>query len=161
MSDDDLLQWRPRFPILQTSVYLVNNSLGAMPDGVPDGLREYTDRWASEGVVAWNSWLPLVHEVGDLVGSLFGAPPGSVMMHQNVSTLASVVASCFEYTDERRRIVYSDAEFPTMHYFWQGQARLGAEVVYVPTDTQLRAPLERLLDAIDDRTLLVPISHVL
>jgi kynureninase len=159
--DDELLRWRPRFPILESAVYLVNNSLGAMPASVPDALNQYAELWAREGVVAWNSWLPLVREVGDLVGGLIGAPPGSVMMHQNVSTLVSIVASCFEYTGKRRRIVYSDVEFPTTHYFWQGQARLGAEVQYVPTDTQLQAPIERLLEAIDERTLLVPISHVL
>src|SRR5947209_5403303 len=108
---DQLLAWRDRFPILQSSVYLVNNSLGAMPASVRDGLGAYADRWAEEGVVAWNDWLPLVRETGDLLGSLFGAPPGSVMMHQNVSTLVSIVASCFEYDGPRRKIVYSDTEF--------------------------------------------------
>jgi kynureninase len=158
---DELLRWRPRFPILSTSVYLVNNSLGAMPESVRDGLAAYADRWAEEGVVAWKTWLPLVQETAGLVGGLIGAPPGSVMMHQNVSTLVSIVASCFDFEGERRKIVYSDAEFSTMHYFWQGQSRIGAEVHYVPTDTQLRAPLEPLLEAIDKRTLIVPISHVL
>jgi kynureninase len=158
---DNLLRWRDRFPILSTSVYLVNNSLGAMPASVREGLAAYADLWANEGVVAWNDWLPLVRETGDLLGSLFGAPPGTVMMHQNVSTLVSIVASCFEYDGPRRKIVYADTEFHTMHYFWESQARLGADVCYVPTDTQLRAPIERLLAEIDEGTLIVPVSHVL
>ena len=161
LATDDLLRWRSRFPILGRSVYLVNNSLGAMPDTVREGLATYVDLWSSEGVVAWNSWLPLVRETGDLIGEIIGAPPGSVMMHQNVSTLVSIVASCFEYTGRRRKVVYADTEFHTMHYFWQSQDRIGAEVHYISTDTQLQAPLERLIDAIDDQTLIVPISHVL
>jgi kynureninase len=158
---DELLRWRDRFPILNSSVYLVNNSLGAMPASVRDGLGAYADRWAEEGVVAWNTWLPLVRETGDLVGQLIGAPAGSVMMHQNVTSLVSVLASCFDFSAERRKIVYADTEFPTMHYFWQSQARIGAEVQYIPTESQLHAPLEQILEAIDERTLLVPISHVL
>ncbi|HEY7295320.1 MAG TPA: aminotransferase class V-fold PLP-dependent enzyme [Dehalococcoidia bacterium] len=161
MGEDELLRWRDRFPILMTSVYLINNSLGAMPAGVRDGLATYADLWEREGVVAWNSWLPLLRETGDLIGELIGAPAGSVMMHQNVSTLVSIVASCFEYGGPRRKVIYADSEFPTMHYFWEQQRRLGAEVQYIATPDRLSAPLDRLLDAIDDRTLIVPISHVL
>ncbi len=160
-AESELLRWRERFPILQTSVYLINNSLGAMPASVRDGLSTYADLWQQQGVVAWNDWLPLVRETGDLIAGLIGAPPGSVIMHQNVSTLVSIVASCFEYGGPRRRIVYADCEFPTMHYFWEQQRRLGAEVQYLGTEDRLRFPLDRLLAAIDDRTLIVPVSHVL
>ena len=51
-AERDLLRWRERFPILQTSVYLINNSLGAMPASVRDGLATYADLWEHEGVVA-------------------------------------------------------------------------------------------------------------
>lgn len=159
--DAELLHWRERFPILQTSVYLISNSLGAMPASVREGLATYADLWEREGVVAWNDWLPLVREAGDLLAGLIGAPAGSVVMHQNVSTLVSIVASCFEYEGPRRKVVYADSEFPTMHYFWEQQRRLGAEVQYLGTEDRLRFPLDRLLAAIDDRTLIVPVSHVL
>ncbi len=158
---DELLQWRSRFPILESSVYLVNNSLGAMPASVREGLATYADLWAEEGVVAWNTWLPLVRETADLIGGIIGAAPGSVMMHQNVTTLVGIIASCFDFTGDRRKVVYADTEFNTMHYFWQGQSRIGAEIQYISTDSQLSSPIERLLEAIDERTLIVPISHVL
>jgi len=160
-AESDLLQWRERFPILHTAVYLINNSLGAMPASVRDGLATYTDLWEGQDVVAWNAWLPLVREAGDLIAGLIGAPAGSVIMHQNVSTLVSIVASCFEYDGPRRKIVYADCEFPTMHYFWEQQRRLGADVQYIAGPNQLRFPLDPLLAAIDERTLIVPISHVL
>jgi len=50
---DDLLRYRPEFPILERTTYLISNSLGAMPRGVYDALHSYADTWASRGVRAW------------------------------------------------------------------------------------------------------------
>jgi kynureninase len=51
--------------------------------------------------------------------------------------------------------------FPSVMYFWEAQRTLGARVHMVKTDDGVTVPTERLLDAIDDQTLLVPISHVI
>jgi kynureninase len=161
LSEEQVHSWRQQFPILATSTYLVSNSLGAMPRSTSAALQEYADLWASEGVVAWNTWLPLVTEVGDLVGRLFGAPPGSVIMGQNVTNLVAMVASCFDFAPPRNRVVLAEPEFPTVRYFWEAQRRLGAEVVHVPGGDGLTLPLDRLLAAIDEHTLLVVVSHVL
>lgn len=152
---------REEFPILGTSVYLINNSLGAMPRATARALQDYADTWARDGVVAWHEWLPMVGEVGDLLGRLVGAPPGTVMMHQNVTTLVGIIASCLDFSGERNRVVLGEAEFPTVRYFWEAQRRLGADVVHVPGGDALTLPLARFLEAIDERTLLVVVSHVL
>jgi len=153
--------WRDEFPILADSVYLINNSLGAMPRAAATALQEYTDLWAREGVVAWNRWLPMVNEVGDLLGQLIGAPAGTVTMHQNVTTLVSIIASCFRYDAPRNRVVLGEAEFPTVRYFWEAQRALGADVIHIPGGDGLTLPLEQLIAQIDERTLLVVVSHVL
>lgn len=152
---------RSEFPILASSVYLINNSLGAMPAATATALQEYADLWATEGVVAWNRWLPMVTEVGDLLGALIGAPPGSVTMGQNVTNHVNTIASCFRYSGPRNRVVLGEPEFPTVRYFWEAQRALGADIVHVPGGDGLTLPLERLLEAIDERTLLVVVSHVL
>ena len=54
-ADDQLLALREEFPILATCTYLISNSLGAMPRGVYDKLREYADTWATLGVRAWGT----------------------------------------------------------------------------------------------------------
>ena len=46
-------------------------------------------------------------------------------------------------------------------YFWEAQRHYGARVHMVKTDDGITVPTERLLDAIDEQTLLVPISHVI
>ncbi|NDJ35626.1 MAG: kynureninase, partial [Chloroflexi bacterium] len=72
---DPLLAWRDEFPILETCTYLISNSLGAMPRGVYDSLREYADMWAAHGVTAWGkAWWDLNGQVGDKIAPLMGAP---------------------------------------------------------------------------------------
>ena len=158
---DDLLQYRSQFPILQSTTYLISNSLGAMPVGVYDAMKGYADTWAVRGVRAWEEkWWMLAAEVGDEIGGLMNAPAGSVSTHQNVTTCQAVVASCFDFSGKRNKVVYSDMNFPSVMYFWEAQRALGARVHMVKTDDGVTVPLQRLLDAIDEETLLVPVSHV-
>jgi len=159
---DPLLAWRREFPILDHTTYLVSHSLGAMPRAAEKRLREYTDTWASRGVRAWaEGWWRMPITVGDAVGRIIGAPPGSVVMHQNVSVGQALVLSCFDLGSRRNKIVYEDLNFPSVMYVYEAHRALGAEVVTVPSDDGISVPLERFLAAIDERTLLVPLSHVI
>jgi len=153
--------WRPRFPILASSTYLVTHSLGAMPHSVYDKLKDFADQWATRGVRAWaEGWWDAPIQVGNLLARLMNAPQGSVVMHQNVSVIESLVASCLDFGGPRNRVVYDDQNFPTNMYVWEGCRRLGAEIVCLPSRGRMGVPLEEMLAAIDERTLIVPISHV-
>jgi kynureninase len=159
---DDLLRYRAEFPILARTNYMISNSLGAMPRSVYDALRAYADTWATRGVRAWEErWWMLALEVGNELGALMNAPEDSVSTHQNVTTCQAVVASCFDFSGRRNKVVYSDLNFPSVMYFWEAQRQYGARVHMVKTDDGVTVPTERLLDAIDEQTLLVPISHVI
>jgi kynureninase len=159
---DDLLRYRSQFPILERTTYLISNSLGAMPRGVYDALKGYADTWATRGVRAWEErWWMLAAEVGDELGSLLNATRGSVSTHQNVTTCQAVIASCLDFSGRRNKVVYSDLNFPSIMYFWEAQRARGAQVQMVKTADGIHVPTERLLDAIDERTLIVPISHVI
>ena len=99
---DDLLRYRSEFPILDRTTYLISNSLGAMPRGVRDAMQGYADTWATRGVRAWEErWWMLAHDVGDRIGALMNAAPGSVATHPNVTTCQAVVASCFDFSGTR------------------------------------------------------------
>ncbi len=159
---EELLQYRAQFPILENTTYLISNSLGAMPHGVYDAMKSYADTWAVRGVRAWEeSWWTLAADVGDQIGGLMNAPKGSVSTHQNVTTCQAVVASCFDFSGKRNKVVYSDLNFPSVMYFWEAQRAYGARVHMVKTDDGITVPTERLLDAINEQTLLVPVSHVI
>jgi kynureninase len=159
---DELLSWRDKFPILQTTTYLISNSLGAMPVGVYDRLREYADTWAGRGVRAWEEgWWEMAVSVGDRIAALIGALPGEISLHQNVTLTQSIVSSCFNFSGPRNKVVLLDLEFPSIVYFYLEQRRYGARVEIVKSADGIHAPMEALLAAIDESTLLVPISHVL
>jgi len=159
---DPLLRWRGEFPILDTCTYLVSHSLGAMPRRTTAALQEYADTWASRGVQAWHEgWWEMGRTVGDLLAPILGVRPGTVSMHQNVTVAMGIIASCFSFDGPRRRIVMSDQEFPSNMYLFEGFRRYGAEVVYVASADRVQPDIEPLLDAIDERTVLVPLSVVL
>jgi len=150
---DDLLAYRDRFPILQDCTYLINHSLAAMPARAEENLLEYARMWRERGIRAWGEgWWELPVTVGDQIGRIIGAPPGSTVMHQNVTIAEEIVLSCFRATRGRNRIVYEEANFPSVRYLYQAKPEL--EVVAVADDAAI-------VDGIDERTLLVPISHVL
>jgi kynureninase len=159
---DPLLRYRPEFPILSRTTYMISNSLGAMPRGVYDAMQGYAEIWATRGVRAWEErWWMLSVEVGNELGALMNAETNSISVHQNVTTCQAVVASCFDFSGKRNKIVYDDLNFPSVMYFWEAQQRNGARVHLVKTDGGIQVPTESLLDAIDEETLLVPISHVI
>jgi kynureninase len=158
---DPLLAWRGEFPILAHSTYLVSHSLGAMPSGAAAALQSYAEAWATRGVRAWaEGWWRMPLTLGDQLGRIIGAPPGSMAMHQNVSVVQSLIVSCFDFSGRRNKIVYEDLNFPSVMYVYEAQRALGARVVTVPSPDGMRVPLELMLEAIDEETLLVPISHV-
>jgi kynureninase len=148
----ELLDYRDRFPILEHTTYLINHSLGAMPAAAEQRMIEYARTWAERGIRAWGEgWWTMPLTVGDQIGRIVGAPPGTVCMHQNVSVAEAIVVSCFQGS-ERNGIVFEAANFPSVRYVYQAQRHL--EVVACETP-------EELLASIDERTLLVPVQHVL
>jgi kynureninase len=150
----DLLDYRSEFPILEHTTYLVSHSLGAMPRGAADRLADYARMWAERGIRSWaEGWWETPWRVGDQVGRIIGAPPGSAVMHQNVAVAEAVALSCFRPVDpSRNRVVYERGNFPSVRYLYQAQPDL--EVVVCEDDREI-------VERIDERTLLVPISHVL
>ena len=159
---DDLLPCREEFPILGRTTYLISNSLGAMPRGVYAKMQDYADTWATRGVRAWEeTWWDLASTVGDQVATLIGAPAGSVSLHQNVTTTQAVLSSCFDFSGPRSKVVMVDLEFPSIVYFYNEQRARGARIELVKCEDGIHVALEKLLAAIDERTLLVPISLVL
>ena len=159
---DPLLKWRAEFPIVDTCTYLVSHSLGAMPRKAAVYLQEFADMWSTRGVRAWHEgWWEVGRETGNILGPVLGVARNTISMHQNVTVAQGIIGSCFTYDGPRRKIVMSELEFPSNHYLFEGFRRYGAEIVYVPSADPIRLDLQRFLDAIDERTVLVPLSLVL
>ncbi len=161
---DPLLAYRGEFPILEHTTYLVSNSLGAMPRAVPERLAEYVDEWAEQGVRAWGrAWWQMPGAVGDEIAPLIGAHAGQVVMVGNVTLGQATVLSALDYPPARNRIVMTELDFPSVRYVYDRLAtRLGAEIVVVPAAADgISVDADAVIAAIDERTRLVCISHVL
>jgi kynureninase len=150
----DLLDYRSEFPILEHTTYLASHTLGPMPQQVPERLADFARMWAERGIRAWaEGWWSMPMRVGDQIGRIVGAPAGSTVMHQNVAIAEAIALSCFRPVDPaRNRVVYERGNFPSVRYLYQAQPDL--EVVVCEDDAEI-------VERIDERTLLVPISHVL
>lgn len=159
--NDPLLVWRKEFPILASTTYMISHSLGAMPRRTADALQQFADTWATRGIRAWEEgWWDMPVTTGDLIATLIGAGKSEVVMHQNVSICQWIVTSCFNWSGPRNKLVTDGLNFPSNDYIYYGLERQGARIVSVSSPDGMTLPLELLLDAIDEQTQLVSVSHV-
>ena len=163
MSDDRLLQWRDEFPILSRCNYLISNSLGAMPRGVYDSLKFYADTWGEHGVSAWGTgWFELPQTVGNKIAPLMGAPQDTVLVHQNASIANSILFGAMDFSDSKRnKVLITDMDFPSDIYVLRRWLPDDMRIHCVKTRDGITIDPDELLDAIDEKTRLVSLSHVL
>lgn len=160
---DELLEYRDEFPILDKTTYLVSNSLGPMPRTVPGQLARYAADWGGLGVKAWTrGWWEMPVDIGNEIAPLMNADAGTIVMLPNVTIAQSTVVSAIDFSGPRDTVVMTELDFPSVRYACEELARrFGARVVVVRSDDGIAIDQDRLLAAIDERTRLVAISHVL
>jgi kynureninase len=160
---DPLLAFRQEFPILEKTNYLVSNSLGPMPRTVPEKLAEYGRDWGELGVKAWTrGWWEMPVDVGNEIAPLINAGNGEVVMMPNVTIAQTAVLSSIDFSKQRDTVVMTELDFPSVRYAYAEMAeRFGARVVVVPSEDGLTIDRDKLLAAIDERTRIVAVSHVL
>jgi kynureninase len=160
---DPLLAFREEFPILENTNYLVSNSLGPMPRSVPGKLAEYARDWGELGVKAWTrGWWEKPIDVGNEIAPLINAGDGEVVMMPNVTIAQTAVLSAIDFPKERDTVVMTELDFPSVRYAYAEMAkRFGARVVVVRSEDGLTIDRDELLAAIDERTRIVAVSHVL
>jgi kynureninase len=159
---DPLLEWRQEFPTTEATLHFISHSLGAMPRGVEEALAGYARTWKLRGIRAWEEgWFQLPTEVGNVLARIFGAPPGTVSMHENATMAHAVALSSVEFTARRPRLVCTAEDFPSELYLFEGLARRGAEVHRVAARASRRIEPADVVAAIDERTAVVAVSLVM
>ncbi len=149
---------------------------GLMPRTVPERMRQFTEDWCRYGVDAWNAvpnhWLPespesvgwwtLPEWLGDhFIAPLLQAPEGTCIWQPNVHWTVQCLLSAPEPFIGKHKVVTTEAEFPSvLHSLYQWQSLRPLTVECLPLTPEGRVPQERLLNAIDDQTALVLLSHV-
>ena len=159
---DPLLDWRREFPTVEATLHFISHSLGAMPRGVEESLRQYAQTWKARGIRAWEEeWMGVPTEVAGLLERILHAEAGSVSLHPNVTLAQASALSAIGFEPPRNRLVCTAEDFPSVLYLYEGLARHGAEIVTVPTRDGRAIDERDVAAAIDERTALVAISQVL
>jgi kynureninase len=156
----ELLAYREEFPILQRKIYLNSCSLGALSQRSLAALHEFTEDWNNWGAHAWYElWLGKIAEVKEKLAQIINAKPAEIALAPNVSSALAAIGTALDYS-QRRRVVVSEMDFPTLTYQWLAKERLGVEVVFATSADRISVAPERVIEAIDDHTALVAISRV-
>jgi len=160
----DLDSIRNEFPILARSVYLISNSLGAVPRQALMRLKNYYQLWAEDGVGAWEKeWWDLSRRVGNQVASLIGAGKDEVTMMTN-ATVSHWVALSTRFSSQkgkRNKIIMTDHDFPSILYAVSKIAQcMGWELEAIKSHGQPGIDVNDIVKNIDEKTLFIATSHV-
>jgi len=160
--DLDLI--RKNFPILNKCVYLISNSLGAVPLQVRDALEQYYTLWAEEGVSAWEKkWWALSQEVGNMVASLIGSEKDCVTMMTNATQCHWVALSTQFLSKDRKRdkVIMTDCDFPSVIYAVSKICSfMDWKLDVIKSHGKPGINVDEILNRVDENTLLVATSHV-
>lgn len=150
---------RKEFPVLRRKTYLNSGSYGALSNDVKAAFEAYLEDRLEMGA-HWEAWIAKYESVRALTATLLHAAPDEIAVTASVSAGLNALASAFDFSGPRNRVVVSDFEFPTNAQIWHAQAPRGARVVHVPPAADGYIPLENFAEAIDEQTQLVAITHV-
>jgi selenocysteine lyase/cysteine desulfurase len=145
---------RSRFSIFEHTTYANSCSQGALSIDVRDAYEAYLEGWDTHGA-EWEHWVERAETARSAFARLVVAAPEEVAVTSSVSQAVSALVSALPLEGDRRKIVISEFEFPTVGQIAHAQELRGAEVVHVRPDADGRIPVERFAEAIDERTALV------
>ncbi len=155
----DFAATRAQFDLPPGVIYLDGNSLGPPPRAaVARVAQTMTNEWGKMLIGAWNEagWMTMPMRVGDRIGRLIGAAPGTTVMGDTLSIKAfQALAAAIDLVPGRRVILSDSGNFPSDLYMAQGLLAL------IDRGHELRvvAP-EAVHDAIDGDVGVVMLTHV-
>jgi selenocysteine lyase/cysteine desulfurase len=154
----DIATWRARIPILAHAIPMNNCSQAPQSDATRAAVDAYLRSWAREGM-DWDAWMAEVERARQSFARLINADVDEVSVTSSVSHAVSAVASALSFSGERRRVLASAAEFPTVGHVWLAQESRGAEVRWVPLSDRGTIDTSEYASRIDERTLVVSACH--
>jgi kynureninase len=172
-TEDDLVDYRQAFEISDPKlIYLDGNSLGRLPIRSIDRIQQAVElEWGKRLIRSWNTnWYQAPIRTGEKIATLLGAGPGQVIVSDSTSVnLFKLVLAALEMRPDRHRIISDSLNFPSDLYILQGCAHLLRDrkndspqhrIDLISSKDGITVNQPDLLNAIDDQTALVTLSHV-
>jgi len=157
LSDRQLEAVRSRFRIFQRKIYLNSCSQGALSDAVEQAVVENLASWHEQGS-PWELWIEKYEAARNLFARFIGAEADEVAVVPSASAAVNALASALDFTT-RNKVLLGDFEFPTMGHIWLAQEKRGARVEFLIAEKD-RLPSRMYAVRLDDRTAIVPLTHV-
>jgi len=148
---------RAHFPIFKNKIYLNSCSQGALSDAVEASMQAHIRSWHEYGS-PWDRWVEEYEAARTAFARFIGAAPEEVAVIPSASAGINSIASALDF-GKRRKVVMGEFEFPTMGQIWLAQKRRGAEIEFLAAQNG-KICAECYARAIDDQTLIVPLTHV-
>ena len=155
----DFVALRKDFPLLERKTYLNSGSYGALCGNVKAAFEAYMEERLTAGA-NWDLWVMKNEAVRARMATLLGADSDEIAITTSASAGLNSLASAFDFTGRRNKVVVSDFEFPTNAQIWHAQEPRGARVVHAHRAQDGSIPLEHFAELIDEQTKLVAITHV-
>jgi selenocysteine lyase/cysteine desulfurase len=159
INEQEVDKWREEFPILKDVVHVANCSQSAQSKRVRGAINKYLDNWLTVGM-DWDSWVQEVYEAKVEFAKLINADPSEIAISTSVSEAVSSIASSLDYTGKRKKVVVTDAEFPTVDHIWLAHQKYGAKIDFISVDENYQIDINEYERYIDESTLLTSITHV-
>lgn len=156
---DVLADLRRAFPAAEFGVYFNHAAVAPIATPVARAMREFLDECSRHGSAGFADWLALRETARAAAAALVGGDPSEIAFTTSTSQGLLLVAEGLELRPGDRIVVIED-DFPANRIPWERQRRRGAEIVVVAR-RQGRVPVAALLDAIDERTVLLALPWVL
>ena len=127
----DIAAWRSRIPLLTSLIPMNNCSQAPQTDATRAAAERYLESWNQSGM-DWDAWVEEVQLAKSEFARLINASADEIAVFSCVSEATSAVATAIDFSAERRKVIVTEVEFPTIGHVWLAQQRRGARVAWVP-----------------------------
>jgi len=158
----ELSRYRSEFPVVEQRTYLISASLGPLSLRSRALAEEHLDLWGRLGPeeLWFDHGLPRLQACREQFAALIGAHSDEIAIVPSVSAGLSSIASCLDFR-ARPKVVLGAMDFPTNHYVWRAQERVGAKLDVVPSADGIRVEADEVVARVDEQTVIVNTNRVL
>ncbi len=137
---------------------MANCSQSPQSDYTREAAQAYLDSWNSMGM-DWDRWMEEIQLAKAEFARIIHADPSEIAVGTSVSEITSTVASSLPFGASRKKVVLTEAEFPTIGHIWLAHQKFGLKVQFIPVKEGEIDPAD--YDRyVDEQTLITSVCDV-